>query len=224
MSALIDKIRKLHALSQDASNEAEAALAASRVQELVAKHNLDLGEVLLKGDPGLSMEAGERHNRIPSHATVLAFACDGMFDVRHFFVGRRHWGWRFTFIGLKANVEAAVVTYEYLIESTEALVRGAKAKDLIYGNQEFTAFRDGVAARILEMTREQKAEAVAANPAYGQLVHIGNALANTLHDAQEFRGTRGGWGGFSGGSAFSLGYSEGGRIDPSGARTGRMLK
>jgi hypothetical protein len=225
LNPILDKIRKIHALAERAGTEAEAANAAARVQELLAKHNLDLGQVLLKEDPGTSMEAGNPFRRTPSHTGILAKICREMFDVLNYFTGSRHFGWRYTFIGLRANVEAAATTFEYLTESVEALVAGAKTRNLLYGNQEFADFRCGAAWRIWEMARQQKAETLAANPVYGELVHIGNALALRMYSALKFRGERGGFGGDSSGTmAFSLGYAEGGRIDPSGARTGRMLK
>jgi len=224
--AILDKIRKVHALAERAGTEAEAAVAAALVQQLLAKHNLALGEVVLKEDPGVEMTVGRAWRRIPSHAFILGRACDDLFDVRHFFRGNRG-GRRFVFLGLKANVEAAAVTYDYLMESVEALVRGAKAQDLIYGTDDFLAFRLGASERIRELARQQKAETLAANPGYGELVHLGKALAQDLYDAIEFSGTaRGGGGAFwsYGTSAYSHGYDQGSRVDLAGARTSRMLK
>src|SRR5437868_5932982 len=123
---ILDKIRKLQALSERATTEAEAALAAARVQELVTKHNLDLGAVLLKEDPGAQMEAGEAWKRLAYHAQSLAEACALMFDVLFFFRGSKMFGHRFVFIGLTDNVQAACITYEYLYASVDALARGAK--------------------------------------------------------------------------------------------------
>lgn len=224
--AILDKIRKLHALAESPGNEAEAALAASRVQALLSKHNLELGEVVLKKDPGASVEAGRAWRRMPEHAHTLGRACNNMFDVLHYFRGGRSYGWRFVFIGLKANVESAVVTYEYLMESVEALGRGAKAQDLIFGIDEFMAFRSGAADRIREMARQQKAQALAVNPAYGEIVHIANALANDLMGAMKFKGFRGAAFGLGsiGTAAYSHGYEQGGRVDLAGARANRMLK
>jgi hypothetical protein len=89
-----------------------------------------------------------------------------LFDVRHFLQGRKYSGWQLVFVGLKANVEA--------------LVQGAKSQGLLYGTEAFLAFRIGVAHRIRELAERTKVEALAADPAYGQLVHIGSTLANRL--------------------------------------------
>jgi hypothetical protein len=226
-NGIIQKIRKLHALAERASTEAEAALAAARVQDLLTKYNLDLGEVVLKEDPGGTMEAGRAWRRIPEHASTLAIACNDIFDVLHYLQGHPSRGWRFVFIGLRTNVEAAALTYEYLVESIEALVQGAKRRDLIHGSEEFLAFRLGASMRIRELARERKVQTMAADPRYGELVHIGKALAQSLHQAIKFEFVRGsGFGGFMnvGSTAYSHGYAEGSRVDLTGARTGRMLK
>jgi hypothetical protein len=224
---IVQKIRKLHALAESPGNEAEAALAASRVQALLAKHNLDLGEVVLKEDPGATLEVGKAWLRIPGHAVEIARACTSMFDVLFYFHGGRRIGRRFVFVGLKANVEAAAVTHEYLMESVAALARGAKAQGLVYGVDELMAFRLGAATRIHQLAREQKSQTLATNPEYGQLVHIGNEVAHNMYAAIKFRGRgRGGSGGWLslGSRAYSYGYDQGKRVDLAGARTNRMLK
>lgn len=224
-NVIIEKIRKIHALAERASTEAEAAVAAARVQELLLKHNLELGEVVLKEDPGGTVEAGRAWHRTPGHATALASACNDMFDVLFYFRGGRA-GWRIVFIGLKDNVEAAAVTYEYLMESVEALARGAKAQNLISGIDEFMAFRYGVGARIRDIALHRKAETLVANPGYVELVHIGNDLAQKLKGAIKFSGSRGGGAAWltMGTAAYSQGYEQGDRVDLAGARTNRMLK
>ena len=222
MTNVIDKIRKLHALAERATTEHEAALAASRAQELLTKHNLELGSVLLKEDPGVNQVVGRKWRRIPAYCFILGRACDNLFDVLHFFRGGA-----FCFIGIKANVETACITYEYLLESVEALARGAKATGSIYGPDEFLAFRVGAATRIGEIAREHKAQSLAVNPVYGELVHVGNAIAQKLIGEIKFtRKSRGGggWGFSSFGGAFNKGYAEGSRVDLHGARTNRMLK
>lgn len=223
---IIEKIRKLQALAERATTEAEAAVAATRVQELLAKHNLELGSVALSEDPGGEQEVGRGWGRLPSHAVSLARACQWLFDVMFYFRGSRIGGYRFVFIGIQANVEAACITYEYLLASVDALTRGAKSEGLIYGAEEFLAFRIGAADRIRELAREHKAQTVAANPSYGELVHIGDAVARRLHDAKQFSGSsRGGSGGFMsyGNSGYDLGYEQGSRVDLHGARTNRLL-
>ena len=223
---VIGKIRKLHALAEGATNEAEAALAATRAQELLIKYNLNLGSVLLKEDPGATETVGRKWRRIPAYSTFLAFSCDELFDVKHYLRGSRGTGRAFVFIGLKANVETACITYEYLMESLDALACGAKGAGLIYGGEDFLGFRIGAAMRILDIAREQKTKTLAANPGYGELVYVGQAVAQRLYDAVNFTFSLGGsGGGFSAfGRAFKEGYQQGDRVDLHGARTNRMLK
>lgn len=225
MTSIIDKIRKLQLLAERAGTEAEASAAMACVQSLLLKHNLDLGSVVLKEDPGATLVAGRAWARIPIHGSMLASACETIFNVRHCFSGYRR-SWTFMFIGLKANVEAACLTYEYLFASVEALARGAKTANLIYGSEEFVAFKLGAATRIRDAATEEKKRALVLNPGYQELVHIGDALAQRLLDGLHPKGVRGGYGGmFSFGTeAYSHGYEQGARVDLHGARTNRMLE
>src|SRR5262245_61768133 len=87
-SAVIDRIKKLLALSTS-SNEAEAALAAARAQELLQKHNLTMGVVQDSSQQKAeTMPTDWLGTRLQPHLFTLARACDKMFDVRHFFASK----------------------------------------------------------------------------------------------------------------------------------------
>lgn len=224
MNQIVEKIRKLQALAEGAT-EHEAALAASRVQELLAKHNLDIGSIELESEPGTRQEVGRAYRRIPAFANILSGACDELFDVRSYLHGSKRFGHVFVFVGLKANVEAACLTYSYLMESVESLLRGAKATRIVYGSEECLAFRIGAATRIHDIAQEQKSRTVNQIPRYGELVHIANALAERMIQDLDLKGSRGGTGGFiQFNLAYNLGYDQGSRVDLHGARTNRMLK
>ncbi len=78
--SIIDRIRALYRLSQDPSNEHEAALAADRVRAMLAQHNLSLGQVLTEGSSPTE-RAGQWFGRLAWHSTELANACSSLFDV-----------------------------------------------------------------------------------------------------------------------------------------------
>src|SRR4029453_15061877 len=123
---VIDRIRKLLALA-GSPNEAEAALASQRAQELLAKHNLEIGVVDRAGtrdieemETELSVDNGVSWN----YVWDVKAACDEMFDVRSSW--RRDWAgrgirWKIVFVGLGANVEAAMLTFSYLCASIDTL-------------------------------------------------------------------------------------------------------
>lgn len=228
---IIEKIRKLQALAERAGTEAEAANAAARVRELLEKHNLDMGAIQLEAEPGT-----ERHVLVNGirrgHLNVLARACCSLFDVEMFWTKLpKHRGWHAAFIGLGANVEAACITFDWLLESVEALLDGWKRnKPILEGflfaskpvrRTDYDAFRNGASVRIHEMAQDQKQMAGVSL----ELVHIGNAVAKRMLDGMQFGGK------YDptikpkkdAQSAFRDGYREGARVDLHGARESRML-
>jgi hypothetical protein len=227
MNPIIDKIRKLQALANGATTEAEAALAASRVQELLAKHNLDLGLVALNEDPGIRQTTEREWRRAPEYISILASTCDVLFDVLHYRQGSK-FGRAYVFVGLKANVEAACLTFEYLIDSVESLARGAKQNKAVYGADQFLAFKIGAADSIKQIARLQKTQTIADNPGYSELVHIGNTTSRRLYDDTKFSGPPlqigNNWGSSRFNAGYQEGYEQGSRVDLHGARTNRMLK
>jgi len=243
MNPIVEKIRKLQALAERAGTQEEAALAAARVQELLFRHNLDLGETLLREDPGGIAQAGKCVANVPAYAGFLAEACEVLFDVRSLLQKSRYdgntshtgicwavdYGLRVAFIGLRANVQAACVTYEYLIESIEALLRGAKSQGLVHGTGSWQAFRRGAAVGILGIVHQQK-QHVVDHAGYAQIVHVGRAVANRLYSQLKLGRPRRlrddlGFGRSAGAlDAYDEGLAQSSRIDIHGARSGRMIK
>ena len=116
-SEIIDKIRKLLALSSS-PNEHEAALAAARVEQLLQQHKLTLGIVEhAQEQKAEELSTDFLGTRLQPHVWVLASACNVMFDTCYFLRGEpvdsSSWRWQYNrkavFIGLKVNVEEQVV-------------------------------------------------------------------------------------------------------------------
>ena len=223
---IIDKIRKLQALKDRAATEAEAANAAARIAELLAKHNLEMGAINLEKEEGKDAGSGPASQRMPPHYSVLAFVCDRLFDVRHYlrWVGA---GYQYQFIGLPANVDAACATFSYLVSSVESLLDGWKrSAGPGWSRSDYRAFRIGAAKRIKEIAHKQKEAILLHNPGSRELVLVGNALAKRMHDDMGFEGNRrGGSISINAGSmlAFRKGYEQGSRVNIHGARNSRML-
>ena len=112
--AMIEKIKKLLRLAKS-SNEHEAALAAARAQELLAKYNLD--ESLLTENE-LPKEASISHTEIvkkpASWVYLLASSVAGAFDCSYFF--QPYYG-RMSFVGVDLDHEIATFTFSYLYRS-----------------------------------------------------------------------------------------------------------
>ena len=108
--AIIEKIKKLLRLAKS-SNEHEAALAAARAQELLAKYNLDESEF---SDRELPKEAAVSYtDTVKKPATwvyLLASSVAGAFDCSYFF----HPYGRMCFVGVDLDHEIASYTFCYL--------------------------------------------------------------------------------------------------------------
>ena len=227
MSEILDKVRKLQALQERAGTEQEAALASLRIQEILTKHNLDIGVLELEKEEGTEMQAGDRKRHVPDHWTILAHAVNELFDVCHFTRGSDTKGWKYSFIGLRANVEAACLTFPYLIDAVESLLNRWKQEPSFerlwveYSRKDYRAFRLGASRRILELIQAKKRQPAAA--ASQELVRVGNALAKRIYDSLTFENTRmvDCEPGKDSHRAFAAGYHRGHLVDPHGAKTGR---
>ncbi len=111
---IIEKVRKLLALSQS-DNEHEAATAAAKAQELLAEYNLSLSDI--PADDGRCMRAtksaARTRQRLEDWAYLLAGATSVAFDCRyvHFSSGKT------VFIGVGADPEVCAWTYHYLYKT-----------------------------------------------------------------------------------------------------------
>jgi hypothetical protein len=228
---IIDRIRKLLALSES-SNESEAALAAARAQELLQKHNLNMGII-----EDTSQQTAEQMatdwlgTRLQPHIRVLARACNEMFDTCCFYSGEyvdsNSWRWhykrRVVFIGLRANTEAAVVTHSYLCAAVNALSRQRAKERAIHGNSGARDYKLGAAQRISHGIHAHKLKATATDPGAAALVRVGRDIAQRALDEMKLGNGRGYAVAVSDADAFNLGLADGAKVNPYAARSGRML-
>ena len=192
MSDILDKLRKLQALKERAGTEQEAALAAIRIQELLQKHNLDIGVLTLQQQEGIEMGTGVTKRRLPDHWPILAHAVRELLDVEFFVRGSDRNGGQYFFVGLKANTEAAVLTFQYFIDALESLLKVWKQEpDGILGRlwverdtKDYRAFRLGAAERIRELIVRRKEQCAGLST---ELVHIGNAVAKRMIQSMNFQ-------------------------------------
>jgi hypothetical protein len=230
---IIDGIRKLLALSASA-NEHEAALAASRAREMLQKHNLTLGVINDASKQRAEQMATDwLGTRLQPHVTQLAWACELMFDVRCFvrsvYADSEDWTWRharskqFVFIGLRANVEAAVCTHAYLCATVSALARQRAKEGAIRGPRDARDYKIGAAQRIRQEIWMHKRRVMDADPEAAALVRVGSDIAQRAFDALHIGKGREYRAGGLRGDAYDLGRADGEKVNPYAARTSRML-
>ena len=124
---IIEKIRKLQALSERAGTEAEAACAAQKIAELCHAHNLEIGVATLIEEEQSASESQHVHGSAvwQAHWSSLGKACDALFNVGHYrknvnevvkntsgMVLGANKQQAIVFYGLRANVESAILAYE----------------------------------------------------------------------------------------------------------------
>ena len=241
MTSIIEKIRKIQALANNAGTEHEAALAAERVAQLCREHNLDIGVATLVEEEKTATEAQREHiGQWQAHYTYLADACENVFHVGRYrkpagvavkdmagrVIGSRD-GQALIFFGLRANVAAAVETYEYLLASVEALLEShIRTGGRLNGASDFRSFRLGCANRIhKEATRIKDAsrQLAAQSSECTALIRLENQLIQAHSKKLKLRSRSGSHSGAANKDAYSAGFAAGARVDFHGARTTRMI-
>lgn len=162
--AVIAKVRKLMALT-DSPNEHEAALAASRVTELLARHSIDRATV----EASAGEEAGDGSDRLireetplddrrtPGWRRSLASALGAGFGVYVLtWKGRAP---RFEWFGHVAAVQTARYLYQTLAREIERLaVLNARGQGRAYSN----AYRAGIVSTVRARLVAAREEAIRA--------------------------------------------------------------
>jgi len=159
---VLSKVRKLFELS-NSSNENEAALAAAKARELLARHNLSIAD-LPAADLKSAMAATEASVRVGKVVRnwvkgllihiAYGFECDHI-------IRRRHGcDPTLSFIGTPADAEIASCTFQFLYRQLDRLANEALPK-LKRENRGWSggalryAYLDGAVKRIGERFREQ---------------------------------------------------------------------
>ena len=222
--AIVDRVKKLLSLAErQTTNENEAALAAARAAELVEKHNLTMRVVEDTDQQKAEKRRGESlGSRVAPHKYILAVAVNCQHDVEHYRTADWDGNKYLVFLGLSANVEAAVLTHAYWCSAADAMYRAARRAN----GSDLNAhdYKKGVAANICARVREAR-RAAAQVPSLAALIHIGSAVARRAMEAEEVMFG----GGFSysnqvrDSNAYERGYGDGSRVDLHGARTSRLL-
>jgi hypothetical protein len=120
-SAIIEKIRKLLALSNSA-NEHEAALAAGHAQRLLSEHNLAMADIKAVNTPNTADKVDTSVSKtLPKWMRHLSAGVSSAFDcqaIHHPATGKM------TFIGVGADAQVAAYTFTYLDRTVRKLCSG----------------------------------------------------------------------------------------------------
>lgn len=164
---ILKRIQALLAMSRGNANENEAAVAAAKAQELLAKYNLELADVEKRDVRGKVIEDGDLMTsssnpwrRDLAYACARLYFCDYWWTHKKFYSASRKTGYirgdQHNFIGLPHNVVVAKEMFVYLVDTVERLAKesrraGQKRGDPIDGtwNMYEHAFRHGCAMRLV---------------------------------------------------------------------------
>lgn len=168
--ALLDKLRKLKAKAEDSSvTEAEAALYAAKVSELLSAHNLS--EAVLEVQTKPEFEEGQYENSQavnPWAQSLASMVAELYFCTLYMHTWRGKSKTVLVFVGRAHNVEVAKSMTDYLIKTINRLASAyAKSPDaMIAEDYSFTVARNGFQRgcanrlywRINELYKKQNAE------------------------------------------------------------------
>ena len=169
LTTVMVRVKKLLSLAQDGrGNENEMANAAAMAQKLMTEYNLTVAAIE-RVDPGSSaprvkdtMADGLRYDwksELVKTLTKLNFCL--VTERFEWGVGNRRRFKGYEFIGREANVATIKVTFEYLIEAINRLVREEVHNDHSqFLSRYANSFRAGCAFRLGERLRRQREEEI----------------------------------------------------------------
>jgi hypothetical protein len=168
---ILDRIRKLLAMSEDSSSPHEAAIAATRASKLMQKYNLDSSAVRLKEgvtqDDTTTQQAERGYGRIPAWYTMLLVPVAELHDCHVRYTSRYGTGPNAIekvaeFLGVDSDPEVCGYVFDYICSQVELLSAKYKRDNPHLTRADTNDYRNGLAAGILQVIREmirEKAEA-----------------------------------------------------------------
>ena len=160
-----DRIQKLLAMAKDASSPHEAAIAAGRVQKLMAKYNLEMvdliAEDILNEDNLVQVDRESGYKRTPSYIDWIEIAIARAFNCE---VRGNHKTVKGVdiavteFYGYKTDVDVATSICSYICEQLERMAKRVKVPEFYrarrLGRRYMSDWRKGAASEISDRIRE----------------------------------------------------------------------
>ena len=165
---IIDRVRKLFAMSQDASSLEEAAIALKRYQSLVAKYGIqesDLETSEFGTATGEALKKMERYKGwlalgiAPFTNTVVAYEFVRVDGVKCK---------RIKYEGFKTDVQQAIMLQDYLEQTLARCLKAYKKESGNNGLKAATSFKNGFASALQDRMVELAAEAEEASQAVSE--------------------------------------------------------
>jgi len=171
---VIDRVRKLYAMSQEAeSSPHEAEIALRRCQSLMAKFGVTISE--LETSEYGSSTIGRSFRKVPSYVTLLSSAVALLHDCICVDSGE------IEFRGFSLDAEVATLTYEYLTKSMErSLQQRKKAGDVKPGRSASFDYRVGFGISVLNRCRQIHKERLEAEQAEQQAARNDSTYGSSL--------------------------------------------
>jgi hypothetical protein len=194
---IVEKVRKLLNLAAKNPNEAEAASAAAKAQELLAAYNLDMATIGQGGESGAREEAKLRggmyiyERELWSSIAELNFC--KYFTTRSRMknkAGKLQYSFQHRVIGRVVNTTSSKVMAEYLQGAIERICRERFPQNNQFFLREAVAFREGMSDNIGERLRQRRREVLAEQAAKKReeaerTKGAGTAFALTLLDVHQ---------------------------------------
>lgn len=172
LDGIINRIQKLMALTEGrGATEAEAALAASHVQRLLAEHNLSMAHVEASG--GSSGKDGKRERTGVDRKQVYKWQRELMAALAELNYCKPLTKWEFRnggkvkvfagyeLIGRSANVATTAAMFDYLLHAIERVARDEVKDPALYFTRYAHSFKEGASVRLVERLQQKKREIVA---------------------------------------------------------------
>ncbi len=193
-SELIERIRKLFAMSQDTSSPAEAAIAARRCRSLMDEHGVTADDLERARDGSGTLGIDERHHGTALWIHVMAL---GVGEFNDCIAGSKRGG-IVRFKGFDVDTMAAHMMLEYLRDAGESAVLKYRIQNGINDRTGETDFLRAFAVKVQDRLRQMAAERMAAaksdaaTGSPGALVIVGKAdLVKSEFGAQKVRHSAG---------------------------------
>jgi Protein of unknown function (DUF2786) len=192
MDKIIERVRKLLALSENNPSEAEATAAAEKAHAILAEHNLGMAEIMVEGedeaadDPRIHERFRTNYYDVPIRdlwfAVARANGCRCVYSAPT----RKRWGsfdrsegLKFTLIGRTVNVAVASAVAEYLTQTVLRLTAAAVEENRLRGGLSSgrtvrTSFMAGCVHRLQQRLNEMRKQDTV--KAQAQAAAGGNAL------------------------------------------------
>ncbi len=159
-----ERIKKLLAMSQDSSSPHEAAIAAGRVQKLMADYNLEMADLIAQElndeDNIIEFRVNIRYKRIPSYIGWIEVAVAKAFNCEVKGGGEKkdgHYYNQTIFYGYKTDVEVASWLCSYICAQLERMAKQVKVPEpyasLGLGRRYMADWRKGAANEICDRVK-----------------------------------------------------------------------